>query len=254
MNLVIVVVLLSVFMWWECILLFFLAFSAPERKKAKILEYEAKAISMIFLMFRRYAGFNMVFENRVGEKLPARFLLVANHQSLIDIPILMYLIPGGKRGRFVAKHELAWGVPLISLLLRKAGHSLVRRRGDALHAIKSVGEMSIRCAAEGSIPVIFPEGTRSRTGLLGSFHSAGYRKILEAEPLPILVAALEGGRYVRTLRGFFRNFGKSPYSVRFIGLLPPPANKKEALRSLEESRTMIEKALKEMRGSDAGRG
>ena len=162
----------------------------------------------------------------------------------------MDLIPGGKRGRFVAKKELAWGIPLISLLLRTAGHGLVRRKGDALHAMKSIDEMSRRCVREGNIPVIFPEGHRSHSGELGDFHSAGYRKILEAERLPILVAALEGGRYVRTLKDFFRNFGKAPYSVRFVGLLPPPTSKKEALKSLEDSRTLIEGALRDMRSQD----
>jgi 1-acyl-sn-glycerol-3-phosphate acyltransferase len=173
---------------------------------------------------------------------------VSNHQSLIDIPILMDLIPGGKRGRFVAKQELAWGIPLISLLLRTAGHGLVKRKGDALHAMMSIDRMSKRCVREGNIPVIFPEGHRSMNGELGPFHSAGYRKILEAERLPILVAALEGGRYVRSLKDFFRNFGKAPYSVRFIGILPPPSNKREALKSLEDSRTMIDEALADIRG------
>ncbi|MCX7026321.1 MAG: lysophospholipid acyltransferase family protein [Spirochaetes bacterium] len=253
MNLVIVFVLLSVFAWWESFLLWFLAFSAPERKKAKILEYEAKAISAIFLMFKYYAGFRIDFKNLVDEDIPQRFLLVSNHQSLLDIPLLMYLIPGGKRARFVAKQELAWGIPLISLLLRKAGHSLVRRKGDALHAIRSVEQMARRCIKEGSIPVIFPEGHRSQTGILGTFHSAGYRKILEVESLPILVVALEGGRYVRTLKDFFRNFGTSPYSVRFVGLMPPPANKREALRSLENARLMIDEALLGMRRLHSGR-
>jgi len=251
MNLVIVFVLLSVFSWWELILLVSQALFGPERKHALILKYEAKSIAMIFLMFRHYAGFKVDFQNRIDGKLPARFLLVSNHQSLIDIPILMDLIPGGKRGRFVAKQELAWGIPMISFLLRKAGHGLVKRKGDALHAMKSIAVMSRRCVREGNIPVLFPEGHRSKSGELGTFHSAGYRKILEAERLPILVAALEGGRYVRTLKDFFRNFGKAPYSVRFIGLLPPPSNKREALASLEESRRMIEAALEDMRSLEA---
>ncbi|HEY9053268.1 MAG TPA: lysophospholipid acyltransferase family protein [Rectinemataceae bacterium] len=248
MNLLIVALLLSTFSYWEFLLLFSRAVLSKEKALKSLLKYERKAIQAIFLLFRRYRGFEPVSEGLAPSSFPERFLLVANHQSLLDIPVLMYLMPGDKRSRFVAKRELAWGIPLISLLLRKAGHGLVKRKGDALNAMRSVTAMAKRCASEGYIPVIFPEGTRSRTGELGSFHSAGYRKILEVEALPILVAAVEGGRHVVTLKDFFRNFGKSPYRVRFVSILPPPKGRREALDILAQARNLIAGALKEMGG------
>ncbi|MFA6008285.1 MAG: lysophospholipid acyltransferase family protein, partial [Candidatus Shapirobacteria bacterium] len=193
-------------------------------------------------------------ENLLGGSLPERFIVVSNHQSLLDIPIIMHLLPKGRRARFVAKQELAWGIPLISLLLRSSGHCLVRRKGDALQAVRSVSAMSRRCKREGTIPAIFPEGTRSRTGELGEFHSAGFRKILEVEPLPVLVVAVEGGYQVAKLGDFFRCFGKTPYSARFLTLLPAPKNKKEALATLEKSRTLIEDSLEMERGKSSQRG
>jgi len=248
MNILIVVVLLSVFLYWEVLLLLNFAFFPRERIRNRILFYEDKAIRAIILMFSTYRGFRAGVESALDVEIPDRYIVVANHQSLIDIPILMTTLPHGKKARFVAKRELAWGIPLISLLLRTAGHALVKRKGDALHAMKSVTRMARRCAREGTVPVIFPEGTRSRTGELGTFHSAGYRKILEIERLPILVIALEGGWTVITLRDFFRNFGKLPYTVRIVDLIPAPANKKEALAALERSRNSIDAALKMMRG------
>lgn len=248
MNILIVATLLSVFSLWEISLLFSMALRRRERTLGKIFLYEDRAISSIFSMFRAYRGFKVRVEKSFREPLPDRFIVVANHQSLLDIPIIMENLPKGKHARFVAKKELSFGIPLISLLLRSGGHCLVKRRGDALHAMRSISAMAKRCDKEGTIPVIFPEGTRSRTGDLGTFHSAGYRKILEVSPLPILVVALEGGWSVVTLRDFFSNFGKKPYTVRFIGLLPAPQGKREALASLGKAREMIAGALDSMRG------
>jgi 1-acyl-sn-glycerol-3-phosphate acyltransferase len=250
MNILIVIVLLSAFSFWEIKLLFSFAFYSRERTVRNILRFEDKAIRAIFYMFRTYRGFRPRFENFAAGKIPERYLVVANHQSLLDIPILMDLLPGRKKARFVAKRELAYGIPLISLLLRTAGHCLVKRKGDALHAMRSVTSMARRCRRDGTIPTIFPEGTRSRTGELGTFHSAGYRKILEVEPLPLLIVAIEGGWKVITLRDFFRNFGKSPYTIRFIDVLPAPKGKREALQALEASKVMIQEALVEIRGRD----
>lgn len=238
MNLIIVVTILAGFSWWELLLLLSYAFLPRHMVKKIALVLEDKAIDLIFAMFFAFRGFKINFKNLAG-KLPDRFIIIANHQSLLDIPILMHLMPQGVRARFIAKQELAWGVPLISMLLRTAGHCLVRRRGDALQAMRSVTAMAKRCRVDGTIPAVFPEGTRSRTGELGVFHSAGFRKILEVDALPILVAAVDGGREVAKLKGFFANFGKTPYSTTFLGILPPPTNKKEALAALETSRKMI---------------
>lgn len=244
-NAVIIASLLICFGWWELLLQLSFAFAPRKVALNECLRYEDKAISLIFSMFRTYTGFRIQFENRLRAPLPRRFLIVANHQSLLDIPVIMHILPKGLRARFVAKQELAWGIPLISLLLRKSGHCLVRRNGAALQAMRSIAAMAARCRTDGTIPVIFPEGTRSRTGALGTFHSAGYRKILEVDPLPILVVAVDGGWKVAKLKDFFRSFGKTSYTMRFLDILPKPKSKKEALALLEKSRLLIEKSLEE---------
>lgn len=251
MNIVIIAVLLTAFAFWEVALLFSLVFSSRGKALKKAQYYEDKAVHTIFSTLYAFGGFKVRFENRLDGSLPRRFLIVSNHQSLLDIVIIMHILPEWAKARFVAKRELAYGVPLISLILRTSGHSLVKRKGNALQAVRIVAAMARRCKREGTIPVIFPEGTRSRTGELGVFHSAGYRKILEVEGLPILVVAMEGGWKVAKVKDFLRNFGKAPYSASFLALLPPPGNKREALAALEKSRELIEKSLEETRGRAA---
>lgn len=248
-NLLIVIVLLTGFAWWELLLLLAMIFLPRKMVGHAFHVFEDKAIGLIFGMFHTYRGFTVDLSSCIKDPLPPRYLVVSNHQSLLDIPILMRVLPKGDRARFVAKHELAWGIPLISLLLRSSGHSLVRRKGDMLQAMRAIARMARRCRREGTIPVIFPEGTRSRTGELGVFHSAGYRKLLEADQLPILVTAVEGGWNTATLKHFFSSFGKEPYSVSFLKLLPAPSNKREALASLDEARRLIGDYLEKARES-----
>jgi 1-acyl-sn-glycerol-3-phosphate acyltransferase len=212
-------------------------------------ELQRRSVRKIFSIFGTYRGFRPLLENRLDTALPARFAIVANHQSLIDIPIVWHVLPENRRFRFVAKRELGRGIPLVSATLRLQGHALVRRSGSLMQAMKSLERFSRRCREDGSCPVIFPEGTRSRTGELGTFHTAGFRKMMEAEALPILVAAIDGGSWVATLGGFFKNFGRYPYKVRLIALLPAPAGKKDMVVSLERSRDLIAEALVDMRSA-----
>lgn len=247
MNVIIVIVLLSTFALWEIPLLFILIFGSRETSRRWKFFYEDKAINLIFLMFRQYRGFRIQLENKLAGPLPERYIVLSNHQSLLDIPIIMHVLPKGSHARFVAKQELGFGVPLISLLLRTSGHCLIRRRGDALQAMRTVTSMARRCRREATVPVVFPEGTRSRTGELGVFHAAGARKILDVEPLPVLVVAVDGGWDVSNLAEFMASFGRKPYRIRFIEVLPAPLGRKAALDVMEKSRELIGASLVAMR-------
>ncbi|MCE5256215.1 MAG: 1-acyl-sn-glycerol-3-phosphate acyltransferase [Spirochaetaceae bacterium] len=243
----VIIIILICFVWLDFVLKVFYAL-APRGVAYKLgLRYEDKAIHLIFSLLGTYRGLRINFESKLETPLPSRFLIVSNHQSLFDIPVLMDVLPKGVKARFVAKKSLSRGIPLISLILRRLGHSLVRQNGDSFHAIESIGQMARRCRAEGTVPVIFPEGHRSHTGALGTFHSAGYRKILEVDALPILVVGIDGGWKYAKLKDFFKGFGDEPYTVRFIKLLPKPENKQQARESLIVSRQLIEDALKDIR-------
>jgi 1-acyl-sn-glycerol-3-phosphate acyltransferase len=159
----------------------------------------------------------------------------------------MEIMPKGTKARFVAKKSLGRGIPLISFFLNRLGHSLVQQDGDPVHAMKAIETMMQRSRREGTVPVIFPEGHRSTTGALGTFHSAGFRKILEVDPLPILVVCIDGGWKYAKLGDFFKGFGNEPYTVRFVRVLPRPENKAQARQALVTSQRLIEDALEDIR-------
>jgi len=197
---------------------------------------------------RSYCGVRLDFENVSGRELPERFLLIPNHQSLMDIPVCMALFPE-RMLRFVAKWELRQGIPFISLILRSQGHALIRRNGDASQAMRSIRRYARRCEREGTCPAIFPEGTRSPDGEVGAFHTAGVRRILGEAPLPIVVAALEGGWRIAKIKDIVRNLGEARFSVRVLSVTPVLSSKSDVIEAISAARREIAADLAKTRGA-----
>lgn len=89
-------------------------------------------------------------------------LLCPNHTGLSD-PLFVTFAMGLKiKPRVMAKAELL-RVPVIGFLLEKAGIFAVDRGKSDVAAVKT----ALRCLKEGNKLLIFPEGTRSKTGEMG---------------------------------------------------------------------------------------
>lgn len=103
------------------------------------------------------------------------FILMSNHQSHFDIPILYRAIP--RRIRMVAKAEL-FRIPLFGRAMVAAGFVKVDRaqREQAMQNLRNSASMLER----GTLLWIAPEGTRSVSGKLGPFKSGGFHLALES--------------------------------------------------------------------------
>ena len=118
------------------------------------------------------------------------FILVANHRSLADPPIIGWAV-GHRVGRvvhFMAKEEMrSW--PIIGWLAERSGVFWVRRgEGD-----RSAQRAALRLLGEGRPIAIFPEGTRSRDATLGKAKpGAALLAIRSGAPLlPVGIAGTE---------------------------------------------------------------
>ena len=116
------------------------------------------------------------------------YIVMANHRSMYDIPVLHYLLGHGRDLRWIAKQELQ-RVPFFGWAYRMSRHVAIDREKRAA-AIET-----LRCAAAqsraGVTFVIMPEGTRnSREGLL-PFKKGGFHLALDTG-LPILPVAILG--------------------------------------------------------------
>lgn len=96
-------------------------------------------------------------------------VVMSNHQSHYDIPVLFQVIPAPLR--MIAKAELS-RIPIWGRAMRAAGIVFVDR-GDRARAIASL-ELAKRELAQGVSIWIAPEGTRSRDGALGPFKKGGF--------------------------------------------------------------------------------
>jgi 1-acyl-sn-glycerol-3-phosphate acyltransferase len=123
------------------------------------------------------------------------FLVMSNHQSLYDIPVLFHVV--GPNIRMIAKKEL-FSVPIFGRALAGAGFIAIDR-GDRNRAMRSL-DAARDLLASGTHVWIAPEGTRSRTGRLLPFKKGGFHLAFEAG-LPILPITLRGTRDVLAARG-----------------------------------------------------
>ncbi len=115
------------------------------------------------------------------------YIVMSNHQSHFDIPILYCVWPG--RLRMVAKIEL-FRVPVWGRAMRAAGFVPVDRSGNRAQS-KAALDQAAQALAAGTSIWIAPEGTRSPDGRLGKFKKGGFRLALETGT-PIVPMALDG--------------------------------------------------------------
>ncbi len=202
----------------------------------------------IFSVMATYLGFRFEGNRQSLSMLPERYLVIANHQSLLDIPLFMRYLDGS-RLRFVAKEELARFVPLVSRILKTDRHCVIPRKGSPSRAMRIMDDFAVEVVKRGWIPVLFPEGTRSRDGSLGTFHAAGFRRFLDTSPMPVAVCAIEGGWKMGSLEGIARGTKGGSYRVEVLRVFPAPSGKAEQMRILEEGKALIQQKIVEWRGA-----
>jgi 1-acyl-sn-glycerol-3-phosphate acyltransferase len=107
------------------------------------------------------------------------YVVVSNHSSYMDIPVLYTAIP--LQIRFFAKKGL-FSIPLLGWHLARAGHLPVVR-GDARASLKSMSD-GAKWIRERHISVLlFPEGGRSEEGIRPFKEGAAYIAIKAGVPV-----------------------------------------------------------------------
>src|SRR5690349_5856189 len=156
----------------------------------------------------------------------AAYVIVANHQSLLDILVLFRLFVHFK---WVSKIE-NFRVPCIGWNM-SLNRYIKLQRGSR----ESVARMMRDCErtlAEGSSVMIFPEGTRSRDGCLQAFKPGAFT-IAQRARAAILPIVVEGTARALPKRGFVLQ-GRHSIRVRVLDEIPYAAFAERPVEALSD--------------------
>jgi 1-acyl-sn-glycerol-3-phosphate acyltransferase len=170
------------------------------------------------------------------------YILVANHQSFLDIMALFCL---RRQFKWMAKEEL-FAIPFLGWAMSAAGYiKLSRGRASSIHeAYRQAGEW----VESGMSVFFFPEGTRSVSGELGPFKNGAFKLALDWH-VCVVPIVITGTRDLLP-RGRWR-LGRKAH-VR-ISVLPPmdpsPYRHTGASRFRDDARQAIQHVLENRRAT-----
>ena len=224
-------------------------FAYPVSKKLSIkISYYIRDVlaPRLFAILYTYRKFHFWGYEDHKSELPENFVLISNHQSLLDIPVFMKFLTD-RDIRFIAKDALGRHVPLVSEMLRAQEHCLIPRKAKPMEAMRYISDFGKRVVERKQIPILFPEGSRTRDGNVGKFFSAGFRQLTESTQLPVVVCALDGGWKLRDLNKLINNLKCGCYRVKILKIYDAPKTKEDCNMILEESRDLMQQQIDEWR-------
>lgn len=130
-------------------------------------------------------GNTVTFINNQNLPVGRPMIFLSNHQSLLDIPPLIYYLRK-YHAKFISKIELTKGIPSISFNLKYGGGANIDRN-DPRQSLMEMGKLGTRMKENRWSCVIFPEGTRSKDGIVKPFQAGGIAIILKKCPDALLV-------------------------------------------------------------------
>ena len=162
-------------------------------------------LNLVLLRIGHVLGTNYKIENRGSIPKGAPVIFVANHQGMYDIIGMIWFLRKF-HPKFVSKIELGKGIPSVSYNLRHGGSVLIDRKEPktAIPIIKGLAEY---IEEHKRSAVIFPEGTRSKTGKPKEFAQTGLKILCKYAPSAYVVPITINNSWK-----FFK-FGIFPYGL-----------------------------------------
>lgn len=158
------------------------------------------------------------FDDRIAAIRSA--VIVCNHLSYLDPLLLIALLD---RARTIVK-PIFFSVPIFAWVIRSAGYFPAVATGKFAGLVLTQMESMAAYLAGGGNLFIFPEGTRSRDGRIGTLHP-GALKIARQCQVPIYVLCLDNTDQVFTPGSFFFSTRKpTRISVRLVDRIDPGAD------------------------------
>lgn len=200
-------VLKSVFIWLTGVIMIviffpltFLVWTAtlPFDKNRKVIHRLLNLQSRI--MVGLMPIWNLTVEGREKAEGKGPFVIISNHQSILDILFINCLCYDLK---WVSKIE-NMKVPFLGWYLRMADYIIINR-GDS-ESKELMMKKSMRSLRLGTSVMMFPEGTRSVNGDIGFFKRGAFQMAIDAR-VPILPVVIDGSGGVLPKHGLIFTTG-----------------------------------------------
>ena len=173
-------------------------------------------------------------------------LVVMNHQSVLDIPIVVASLEGAYP-RIVTRQRYVRWIPLISHMVRLYQYPVVDPRANAAKTRKMLGSLA-EAARDSDVPIaIFPEGTRTKNGEIGRFKTNGLRRILAQRPWTVHIMVVDGFWERAKLKHFLAGMGAIEGKVRSLGTVEWTDPEADPDPFVQEIRARIVGGLAELR-------
>lgn len=162
-------------------------------------------------------------------------VFVANHQGAYDI----FSIYG------FLNHNFKWMMkiglrkfPVIGSACHAAGHIFVDNSSPA--AIRRTMQKAEKTLKDGMSVVVFPEGSRTRSGRMGRFHTGAFQLAMEFQ-LPVVPVTIDGAFRVLPRGSWLPHWGKIILTIH--PEIASPADESDRRRVMDASYAAIQSAL-----------
>ena len=213
----------------------------PGSRDALLTEWQGFLAHLIIFLVRHMGGAR--FGDLPGIPATAGVLVLMNHQSLVDIPLAVASMRG-PYPRILTRRRYERGVPLISHMTRLYGYPFVDPRATLRGELRRLRDES---AASSHPLVVYPEGTRTRTGRIGPFKTLGLTTLLTARRWNVYVVVVDGLWKWARLKDFVGNLSAMRVRVECEGPFESPPPDADMVPFIMEMREVMTGMLREMR-------
>ena len=213
----------------------------PGSRDVLLTRWQRFGARMVLSILRRPGGVRIAGLPRIPST--GGVLVLMNHQSLLDIPIVVASMHG-VYPRILTRRRYGRGIPLVSHMTRLYRYPLVEPRATRRRGLKRL----LRDGASSSHPlVVYPEGTRTRTGRIGRFKTLGLATLLATRRWKVYVVVADGMWKWARFKDFLGNLSLIRVHVECRGPFESPPRDSDPRPFMAEMREVMTETLREMR-------
>lgn len=203
-------------------------------------------------------GFLLITPRRVGgaqipepPRIPCEpgILILMNHQSLFDIPLVAESVDGGYP-RIVTRQRYGRWIPTISHIVRLYKYPVVNPLASP-GTLRGMVKGLIQAARTSDVPLaVFPEGTRSKDGEIGPLKTKGLALVLRARRWKVYVLVVDGFWQTAKFKDLVSGMSEIPGKMELAGILEWSDPKADPEPFTDQVRALMVERLNAMRGGE----